>query len=150
MPYVRAYGRLENEQRVLSTLREMSESKLKDRVYDAIVQGGEAVAAEARRRAPVDTGRLRDSIMVKAKKHAKNLGVTVEADYPANAGTRKSKTRKQAAGAKEYYAFALEYGTRHMEARPFLHPALAAKAEEVQAGVGKALEELCRDANKSV
>ena len=145
MAEVKVYGRIEGEREVLRKLREMADSELKEKVYAAMLKGGEIVAEEAKRRAPVDSGRLRDSIHVKEKKNkkaVKHVGVTVEADYPANAGTRKSKTSKQAAGSKEYYAFALEYGTRHMDARPFLNPALAEKADEVYALVNKALEEL--------
>ena len=144
MGEVKVYGRLEGEQKFLRELREMADNKLKERVSDAILKGGETVAEEARRRAPVDSGRLRDSIKVKQKKRrdVQHVGVTVEADYPANAGVRKTKTRKQAAGSKEYYAFALEYGTRHMAAQPFLNPALAAKADEVYGLVQKALEAL--------
>lgn len=152
MAEVKVYGRLENHERVLRMLRGM-DGELKERVVDALLKGGEIVAEEARQRVPVDTGRLRDSIKVKEKKNrqaVQHVGVTVEADYPANAGVRKTSTRKQKAGSKEYYAFAVEYGTRHMDARPFLNPALAAKAEEVYKNVDKALEALCDEANRTV
>ena len=149
---VYVYSRLENEKRVIEQLRHLADGEVHDRVYEAIKRGAEVVAEEARMRAPVGTrpprkgvltGRLRRSIKVKETK--KKESIYVEADYPENAGRRVRKTKKQAAGSKEYYAFAVEYGTRHMSAQPFLHPALEAKAGQVQEIVADELNQLCRE-----
>ena len=153
-----AYGRLEGARDVIKSLEAFGEEALRDRVFEAIKSGAEAVADDARGRAPVGTreprkgagvGRLKASIKVTATKK-RFISAKVEADYPRNAGTRKSKTKKQAAGSKEYYAFAVEYGTRKMAAQPFLAPALAAKGGQVFEKVERAMEEACREAQRSV
>jgi len=141
MPNVFINARLENGQTVIEKLRELADGEIKARVYKTLLQGSEIVAAEARRRAPVgtrpsrkgvSTGRLRRSIKTFSNANDKKRAIVrIAADYPEQAGIRKSKTRKQAAGSKEYYAFAVEYGTRKMSAQPFLNPALEAKSSEV-------------------
>ena len=87
---------------------------------------------------------------MKEARSKKYSDVLVEADYPENAGRRKTKTKKQAAGSKEYYAFALEYGTHKMAAQPFLHPALEAKAQRVQEIIAEELEHLCDEATARI
>lgn len=153
-----AYGRLQGAREVIESLKAFEDGTLKDRVFDAIKSGAEVVADDARARAPMGTreprkgagvGRLKASIKVTATKK-RFISAKVEADYPRNAGTRKSKTRKQAAGSKEYYAFAVEYGTRKMAAQPFLAPALAAKGGQVFEKVERAMEEACREAERAL
>ena len=58
--------------------------------------GGQVVANDMRKRAPVDTGALRDSIRVSAAKE----GAQVSANVP--------------------YARFVQFGTRYMEAQPFI------------------------------
>lgn len=163
MPSVFAYARLENEQNILNELRRLEDGVVKERVNEAVKRAGELVAQEARMRAPIGTrpphkgvltGRLKKSIKVRGKaikKEKSEVGAYVEADYPENARIRsrdKNKNKKKSkAGYKEYYAFAPEYGTHKMTARPFLNPALEAKAKEVQDGIANALNELCRETN---
>lgn len=68
------------------------------------------VADEARRRCPVNTGALRDSIRTARKKDAKDIWII-------------------AGNKKVYYARFVEYGTVNSPAKPFMRPALkAAKA----------------------
>jgi len=67
---------------------------------------GVRVATEAKRRCPVDTGRLRSSIGVELTVSAAGPTVTV--------------------GTNVEYARYVEEGTRYMAARPFLRGALAA------------------------
>lgn len=149
------------QQAVINALKDFHSETLENKIKEAMKEGAEIIAADARSRAPVGTreprpgvgvGRLKASIKagkVKGGK-GKRLGVRVEADYPKNAGTRKNKTAKQAAGSKEYYAFAIEYGTRKMPAQPFLAPALAAKAPDVFGKIQNAMEEACREAERAV
>ena len=165
MPSVFAYARLENDETVLRELRNLADGVVKDRVQAAILSGAELVAQEARMRAPVGTrpprkgagvGRLRKSIRVKgiAVKSSKHeVGAYVEADYPENARIRArvpSQKRRGKAGYKEYYAFAVEYGTGKMAAQPFLNPALEAKAKEVQDKIASALDELCKETDRKI
>ncbi len=145
---MRIFGYVENEKEVLRKLRELEDGVLREKVFGALQRGGEAVAEEARARVVVDTGRLKESIKVKS--HSRTLSVKVEADYPKNTRLRKRKTRKQKAGSKEYYAMAVEYGTRHVSARPFLMPAGEAKARMITDEVEKALEEALHDVGSPV
>ena len=127
------YGRLENEAAILHDLRKYAgKQAIKDRLEDTIKRGAEMVRDEAIARAPVGTrpprpnvktGRLQRSIKIETstdtkKEYEKHGYISVWADYPENAGVRKTKTKKQRAGSKEYYAFAVEYGTTKMTARP--------------------------------
>lgn len=152
-----AYGRLEGAQDVIRALQDFGDEIVQEKMREAVKAGAEVVAEDARTRAPMGTreprkgagvGRLKASIKVRMPK--RGISAKVEADYPRNAGTRKSNTKKQKAGSKEYYAFAVEYGTRKMEAQPFMAPALAAKASAVWGKMERALEEACREAQKSV
>lgn len=145
---MRIFGYVENEKEVLRKLRELEDGVLREKVFGALQRGGEAVAEEARARVVVDTGRLKESIKVRG--YPKTPAVKVEADYPKNARLRKRKTRKQKAGSKEYYAMAVEYGTRHVPARPFLMPAGEAKARMITDEVEKALEEALHDVGSPV
>jgi HK97 gp10 family phage protein len=65
---------------------------------------GVIIQNDARRRCPVDTGRLRSSITVKRSAQGVTVGSNVE------------------------YAGYVEYGTRHMAAQPYLRPAVATAA----------------------
>ena len=152
-----AYGRLEGAQETIDRLNKFGAEIAQEKLREAVKEGAEIVAEDARARAPTGTreprkgagtGRLKASI--KATLAKKGILAKVEADYPRNAGTRKSTTKKQKAGSKEYYAFAVEYGTRKMPAQPFLAPALAAKAPQVWQRMERAMGEACREAGRTV
>lgn len=145
---VLANARLEGVQDVMRALQGFSDETLQERLREAIKAGAEIVAEDAKARAPVRTGRLRDSIKTRVPK--KGLTAKVEADYPAGGKVRKTSTKKQKAGSREYYAFAVEYGTRKMPAQPFMAPALAAKASQVMQKMESALEEACREAQRNI
>ena len=74
------------------------------RSTDDLVRAGLTVQNEARRLCPVDTGRLRASIIM--KQGATNRGPYVEV------------------GTNVSYAAFVEYGTQHSPAQPYLRPAL--------------------------
>lgn len=152
-----AWGRLEGAQEVVRALQNFGDTIIQEKLREAVKSGAEVVAEDARTRAPMGTreprkgagtGRLKASIKVKLAK--KGISAKVEADYPRNAARRKNKTKKQKAGAREYYAFAVEYGTRKMAAQPFMAPALAAKAPQVYDKMSSAMEEACREACRTV
>lgn len=157
--HIFVYSRLEGDRRLLDELKKLEDGEVRERVLEAMERGGEIVAEEARMRAPVGTrpprkgvatGRLKRSIVVRKLRSKKYANVLIEADYPENAGRRKTKTKKQAAGSKEYYAFAVEYGTHKMAAQPFLHPALEAKAQRVQEIIAEELDKLCDEATEKI
>lgn len=152
-----AWGRLEGAQEVVRALQNFGDTIIQEKLREAVKSGAEVVAEDARTRAPMGTreprkgagtGRLKASIKVKLAK--KGISAKVEADYPRNAARRKNKTKKQKAGSREYYAFAVEYGTRKMAAQPFMAPALAAKAPQIYDKMRSAMEEACREAGRTV
>ena len=121
------YGKLENEQKILDYLkRNVSKQAIKERLEGSIKRGAELVRDEAIARAPVGTrpprrgvrtGRLKQSIRIfsslETEEEYKKTGyISVWADYPEGAERRGKR------GYKEFYAFAPEYGTGKMSARP--------------------------------
>lgn len=79
---------------------------------EALLENGETVAEEARRRCPVDTGNLRDSIHVERK--GDNV-VRIVADAQSDDGY--------------YYGRRIEYAP---DGQPFMRPALDAKRDEIK------------------
>jgi HK97 gp10 family phage protein len=80
------------------------------------------VKADAMRRAPVKTGRLRSSIYAKIRGWVVNIG------------------------AEATYALFVELGTRHMSARPYLWPAIQQYLPQLERIVSDAIEEAKREA----
>jgi HK97 gp10 family phage protein len=75
---------------------------------DAAKAGAEALAAEAKMRAPVRTGKLKGSIATRK-------------------GTKGTKDRAEwVVFTGVFYAHFVEYGTRKMAARPYMRPAVDA------------------------
>ena len=152
------YGKLDGEQEVLKILRKARKELVDAKIIEALKAGGELIKDEAMRRAPVGsrpprrgvrTGRLKRSLQVyngfneiMLKKFKR---IQVEAWYPENAMRYKNGAKHRAAGAFEYYAFAVEYGTRYQSKKPFLHPALEAKKNEVEKIIIKEFEDLIND-----
>ena len=113
-----------NSTKILRALKECPE-KMEKVLAEEIDKTAELIVAEAKRLAPKKTGALEKSIK-KTKTTAKNgrISVKVFADYPHSPGvTRKTKTKKQSTKSRVYYAFAVEYGTKHRKESPFLRPA---------------------------
>lgn len=79
---------------------------------ESLLENGETVAEEAKRRCPVDTGRLRDSVHVEPKGANK---VRIVADAKSDDGYS--------------YGGIIEYGPH---GTPFMRPALEAKREELK------------------
>lgn len=95
------------------------EAEIRPKIGAAIKAGSEAVAEAAKSRAPVQTGRLRDSI------EARRDGV---AQYEIVAG--------------EFYGRFVEMGTVRAPAHPFLVPALEENKDAIVAAVEAALHGL--------
>lgn len=79
-----------------------------EKIARGVAKAGEEVCGEAKANAPVDTGRLRDSITAKAEGNTAIIGTNVE------------------------YAMYQELGTYKMHAQPYLVPALLNKAEKAR------------------
>ena len=71
---------------------------------EALINAGKLLQKEVKKRVPVDTGKLRDNIMLSEVKD-KTIDVYVDQQGPA------------------YYGVFLEEGTSKMRARPFMYPA---------------------------
>jgi HK97 gp10 family phage protein len=89
-------------------------------------EGAQIIADEAKRLAPFLTGTLRDSIMVTDDRDARvygklNAGISV---YIGPVGSTED--------GDVYYAKFQEFGTRYMQAHPFMRPAIAAKRPEAE------------------
>lgn len=128
-------------------------------VAQAVLDGAAGVAAEARRRAPVDTGALRASIVTKAT-HLKDGTPAAKVFTPlfyarfVEFGTRgavagqamldgtgknwskKKSKRKRVKGFEVRVARRTHPGSK---ARPFLFPAYRARKKAIQSSVSKAI-----------
>ncbi len=88
---------------------------------DAMMAAARVVAAEARRRVPIRTGALRDSIRVRRSPKKYRPGAMVIAS-----GSKK-------AGTKGYHAKLVEYGTVKTPAQPYMESAARARSKQIRA-----------------
>ncbi len=99
--------------RLLESLRRGSRPALQQ----ALTEAAERVAADARQRAPVDTGALRHSIQVAPESGQLQLRVEATVDYAAY----------------------VEMGTARMAAQPYLRPAMLAEKPRLEAAVKRVI-----------
>lgn len=92
----------------------------KEILDEASKKGAEFVLEDAKRRVPVRTGKLKNSLDIKLEKSRK---VTKKAYQVYSKGVSKSGIR---------YAFAVERGTSKTRPQPFLRPALDENVVEVK------------------
>jgi HK97 gp10 family phage protein len=85
---------------------------------DRLEECGEVVAEDARRRVPVASGKLKDTIRVRRLKGDPRRNVRIYAGNRIKDGA--------------FYAHMIEYGTVKMRAKPFLRPALNASKSKIQ------------------
>ncbi|MCQ4763230.1 HK97 gp10 family phage protein [Cloacibacillus evryensis] len=101
----------------------MSMSKVvQDESAAAFRQTADEIQAGAKAVVRVRSGLLRESIKRTVRRRSDSIVARVFADYPNTGRLHKTSTKKQAAGSLDYYAFAIEYGTKHNRAYPFLKP----------------------------
>ena len=91
----------------------------------ALKKGAKIIQAEIKTRAPVDTGFLKDHIVISEK-----VGVDAVDVGP---------------GKEVYYAKMLEFGTKKMAAKPFIEPAYLAKRAEAKEAIAEAIREAIND-----
>lgn len=100
----------------------------------ATAAGARIIRDEAKSNVPVDTGQLKDNIVVKKLRGPKgkfNYGVGLIAkEYKRT--NNKTNRRKGIVGQSywrnnAYYGYMVEFGTVKMQAQPFLRPAFEAK-----------------------
>ena len=92
--------------------------RIEKRVAEAVEETAKEIVNDAKGRAPVDTGHLRDSI---AAQRIDEFG--------------------QVVAVHASYAAFVEYGTRHMAAQPFFIPALESAKQPFIQRIRKAFEQ---------
>ena len=94
-------------------------------VKAALLEGGEVIAEEARRLAPVLTGQLQASIIVTFDLGGLNLSRVSERRWLTTVYV--GPERRQG-----FYGHMVEFGTEHSAAHPFMRPALDNTRDEVR------------------
>jgi HK97 gp10 family phage protein len=92
-----------------------------------IVRAGLNIQREAKRAAPVDTGRLRNSIAV--AEHESDLQLSIE-EGPARNQIRPGMLTA-VVGTNVEYAPSVEFGTRRQRPQPYLLPAHEAESRQL-------------------
>ena len=105
--------------------------KIQKRVLiGALRAGGRVIQKEAKARAPVKSGNLKRNISVVAGKSKKSAPIgQVQAEVFV------------ATTPKAWYSHLIEFGTKHISAKPFLRPAFDTTHQEVLNAIGDKLAE---------
>lgn len=131
----------------------------------ALARGARIIRDEARRLAPVDSGSVRDNIVMKRDTQPQRAGANERyrvgvrggslSTYSNTARNRRKGVvgqKYEKAGATYYWRF-LEFGTAKMAARPFLRPAFETKKEaalkEIVSSLSKGIARLARKLAKA-
>ena len=143
---------------IAKMLKELPDKFVVKDVKAEIKAGAQIFQEEAKKRCPVDTGLLRESIIVKAG-YSKRDGVVFGKVGIRKIGRRELKRirEKKIAGKlpsfsqefDAFYAGMVENGTEKMKPHPFMAPAFDEHAQEVLSDVTDGLKErLERDLSK--
>lgn len=131
---------IEGLDEVLAAMAVLPDSITKNAAPFAMRKGADVIAKEAKARAPVRSGNLRDRIAVRKRKRkptgaAIAYSVGILGGASATYGNTKSNRRKGLVGQSyqkqdtAYYWRFLEFGTEKLAAKPFLRPAFDSAAE---------------------
>lgn len=107
---------------LIKNLEAVSDNIAKD-LAKAVKAGGKIVRDEAKAKAPVDTGALRDNMTMTVREKDRSQ---VEVDVGP--------------GKKQYYGIFLEHGTSNMAAKPFLRPAFDENRDKAQKAIADEIE----------
>ena len=105
-----------------SVLRRLPDRVQKQELQKSLRAGGNIIRDAAQALAPVDTGEGRDSIKVTAVR-----------------GNSAKMVRLVVNTGKAFYLNFIEFGTRHMRARPFMRPAFDETAGQALQKIGHTL-----------
>lgn len=94
-------------------------------------------AEELQQRAPVDTGRLREAIKVRAVKRSRkaigsNATISSRDLHPEQYDKRTKSWNTKTGKAPFFYPGAVEWGTVHQPAKPFMRPTFEGKKDEAE------------------
>jgi len=108
---------VKNTEKLMADLRKAG-ADVQEEARAILKEQADRIRDDAKRRCPVDTGAMRDSIRSSVSKK------TLDAYISAGGVVR---------GTDTYYAQFVEFGTKSVPARPFLFPSGRAKEEETMA-----------------
>lgn len=112
----------------------------------AIANGALVAVLEAKRRVPVDSGDLRDSLHIggftKLTPAFRVIGIYGALPGPKGSGRHVGVL----AGTKLPYAHLVEMGTRRSRAQPFLRPAVDGNVDKITKGVDQGLQQIIDEA----
>lgn len=91
-------------------------------VYEVAEENKEKVVRVAKQKAPVDTGRLRDSIYGRVKKNGNDVVILIGSDV--------------------HYAVYVEMGTSKMRAQPYIRPAFEEVAPEYREDLAQSIADM--------
>lgn len=111
--------------------------KLKRHLATAIAVEADRLANAIKAAAPVDTGKLRDSVKVRRTKRDLTLEVTAGGDATIHG--------KRGPGGEADYALFEEYGTRQKPAHPFFYSTARQMQPEIESNIRKAVEDVLND-----
>ncbi len=117
--------KLKGVEELFSNLRAI-ERDIANQLESIIKKAAEIIVDEAKKRVPVDTGKLRNSLTVKTlevKKDQLVIGVGPE-------------------GKDVYYWFFVEFGSANAEAQPYLRPAFENKKNAVKKEISREIKRL--------
>lgn len=112
-------------------------------LHNALAQAGEIVRAEAVMNCPVDTGRLRVSIVSNVEGNHADIGTNVEYAQYIEFGTGSKGDKSVAHTTKKhwtYYSGGRYYTTSGQAAKPFLVPALKNNSDKIKQIIRQAVK----------
>ena len=121
---------------ILRAFKRLGEKEGKKIVRKATRNGTKIIAKEIKARAPEDTGTLKRSITVRARRKRRKNEISFStffntAKFPQllnfSLGSKSDIGTRKFSGQRYFYPAALEYGTNRMNARPFVRPAWDSK-----------------------
>lgn len=123
-------SRIEGLADLARSLREMPKDVRANALRAGMRAGAVVIQEEAKRRASVDTGRMKKNIYVK---RIRELVTELSEGWfvGVRMGPKRKKDKETGALSKDYsndawYWRLVEFGTRHIPARPFMRPAFEA------------------------
>jgi HK97 gp10 family phage protein len=134
--------RLEGAQSLNALLDGLPKKIANKILREALKKGGKIIQADAKARAPVDTGLLRRSITVRKGKRKRKGSQSVvifpdvkKFEGKVNLGAGSNNRVTQSRG--DFYAPYVEFGTSTRTAQPFMRPAFESKKAQALAIVRK-------------
>lgn len=140
-----AGSRVEGLEDLAKALREMPKDVRQNGLRAGLRAGAREIQKEAQGRAPVDTGRMRDNVYIKRIRElvtelSEGWFVGVRMGPKRRKDKATGKVTKDYSNDAWYWRF-VEFGTRHIPARPFMRPAFEAKKEAAVEAIAAKLKQ---------